>query len=295
MPDWQERITVETEPALRVEHELRYRLAKRAIAQAQTWCDLGCGNGVAAADALDTALPGRVVLVDRDEGIVDTACETLRDVSEAVGVVADLTQPDDLARVRAALTELEGQRVVTCFEVIEHLEVFAPLVEMLVALGESADTTVLLSVPNDEFWAIDNPHHQTVWSEGAFEELRGMRPGGHVIARQTSLQGSAIVVGDGEAGYEVPVRVTGGSVVPTPSLAAFGPRALDALGGAAVAPVDLDEQRRWVRQRESNISYLQDAQRFAEQAVREREDWRRYIHELEDRLGIPRAGSPEAP
>src|SRR5437588_19574 len=128
MPDWQERITVETEPALRVEHELRYQLAGRAIAQARTWCDPGCGNGVA-------------------------ACE----------------------------------------------------------------------------------------------ERPGMLPAGHLIARQTSLQGSAIVTGDDEAAYDVAVRVPPAEVVPTHFLAAFGPRAHDALGGAAVTPVDLDEQRRWVR------------------------------------------------
>src|SRR5438270_739156 len=155
MPEWQERITVETEPALRVEHELRYQLAGRAIAQARTWCDLGCGNGVAA---------------------------------------------------------------------------------------------------------------------------------------QTSLQGSAIVAGDEEAAYDVSVRVPPAEVVPTHFLAAFGPRAHDALGGAAVTPVDLDEQRRWVRERESSISFLEDAKEFAALAARERDEWRRYIHELEDRLGIPRSG-----
>src|SRR5947209_7088154 len=289
MPDWQERITVETEPALRVEHELRYQLAGRAIAQARTWCDLGCGNGVAASDALGDHLPERVVLVDRDQAVVDTAGETLRS-ADPVAVVADLTQPDDLARVRAALTEVEGERVVTCFEVIEHLEVFAPLVEMLVSLADSGESTVLLSVPNDAFWAIDNPHHRTTWSEGAFEELRGMLPAGHLVARQTSLQGSAIVAGDEEAAYDVSVRVPPAEVVPTHFLAAFGPRAHDALGGAAVTPVDLDEQRRWVRERESSISFLEDAKEFAALAARERDEWRRYIHELEDRLGIPRSG-----
>src|SRR2546423_4742044 len=128
MPDWEERITVETEPALRVEHELRYRLAKPVIAQAKTWCDLGCGNGVAAADALGEALPERVVLVDRDEAVVATARDSLRAAREAQGVVADLTEGGDLERVREAVTEGGGERVITCFEVIEHLETFVPLV-----------------------------------------------------------------------------------------------------------------------------------------------------------------------
>ena len=294
MPDWQERITVETEPALRGEPELRSRLAGRAIAQARTWCDLGCGNGVAASDALGDQLPERLVLVDVDPSVVETACETLRGAHEPVAVVADLTQPDDLARVRATLTELEGERVVTCFEVIEHLEVFAPLVEMLVSLAESGESTVLLSVPNDAFWAIENPHHKTMWSEGAFEELRGMLPAGHLVAHQTSLQGSAIVTGDDDATYDLSVRVPATGIVPTHFLAAFGPRAADALGGAAVAPVDLDEQRRWVREREASLSHMRDSHEFAKLAVRERDEWRRYIHDLEDRLGIPRSGVAES-
>src|SRR3954454_10038650 len=144
MPHWHERITVETEPALRVEHELRYRLAAPAIAQAQTWCDLGCGHGVAASGALGERVAPRAVLVDREQAVVDTACETLRGRAELVGLVADLTQPDDLARLRSTLHETDGERVVTCFEVIEHLETFAPLVELLVELAETGATTVLL-------------------------------------------------------------------------------------------------------------------------------------------------------
>src|SRR5256885_2870896 len=135
MPDWQERITVETEPALRVEHALRYRLARPLVAQARTWCDLGCGNGVAAADALGDALPERVVLVDVNEAVVATARDTLRADADPLGVVADLTDAADLQRVRAAVTEGGGERVITCFEVIEHLETFVPLVEMLVELA----------------------------------------------------------------------------------------------------------------------------------------------------------------
>jgi 2-polyprenyl-3-methyl-5-hydroxy-6-metoxy-1,4-benzoquinol methylase len=293
MPDWQERITTETEPALRVEHELRYRLARAAIGHAATWCDLGCGNGVAAADALEGQLPERVVLVDRDERVVETARDTLG--PQTTGVTADLTQAGDLVRVREALLDGGGERVVTCFEVIEHLENFVPLVETLGELGRAGDATVLLSVPNDAFWSLENPHHLTMWGDGAFTELRGLLPEDAVVARQASLQGSAVVVEPGT--HDVTVSVDE-QVVPTHFLAVFGPRRREVLGGAGVAPVDLDGQRRWVRQRESDLAYVEaEARRlreFAETATREREEWRRYIHELEDRLGIPRAGTPEA-
>jgi SAM-dependent methyltransferase len=301
MPDWEERITGETEPALRVEHELRYRLAKPIVAHAKTWCDLGCGNGVAAADALGDALPERVVLVDVDEAVVATARDTLRAAQDAQGVVADLTDAGDLERVRAALTEGGGERVITCFEVVEHLETFVPLVQMLVELASAGEATVVLSVPNDAFWAIENPHHHTMWGEGAFEELRGLLGDDHVIARQVSLRGSAIALGDQSANYEPGVRLGDDDRVPTHLLAALGPRRNELAGGAAVVAVDLDEQRRWERQRDADLSFLRALQAqvdelraFNELAVSEREDWRRYIHELEDRLGLPRSGTPEA-
>ncbi len=68
MVEWQERITRDTNPAIRVEHDLRYAAAAPIVTAAQTWCDLGCGAGVAAADALGDARLGRVVLVDADAG-----------------------------------------------------------------------------------------------------------------------------------------------------------------------------------------------------------------------------------
>ncbi len=64
MSDWQERITRETAPAIRAEHELRYRLAAPLIAASVGWADLGCGNGLAAAAVLGSERPAHVVLVD---------------------------------------------------------------------------------------------------------------------------------------------------------------------------------------------------------------------------------------
>ena len=69
MPDWQERITRDTEPAIRVEHQLRYALAAPIVHASALWCDLGCGTGVGAAHGLGGKLPGRTLLVD----VVDDA------------------------------------------------------------------------------------------------------------------------------------------------------------------------------------------------------------------------------
>ncbi|HEX8123132.1 MAG TPA: hypothetical protein VF549_17910 [Solirubrobacteraceae bacterium] len=304
MPDWQERITRETNPAVRVEHDLRYRLAEPLILGARTWADLGCGNGVAAADAVGGMYPGRAVLVDAEERAVETAASELR-AGETVPVVADLTDRDALARLRETILEGEGPRAVTCFEVIEHLQTFVPLVELLSELAEAGEATVLLSVPNDDFWAIDNPFHETTWGEGSFAELRSLLPGGTVVARQLALQGSAVVP-EGHDGEKVTVAIQPAAegAVPTHFLAAMGPQAA-ALGvHAGVAQTDLDETRAWERQRESDLAHMEalhrqiarlqgenDGFRTELQANhREFEDWRRYIHELEGKLGLPLSG-----
>src|SRR3954470_11546305 len=125
MPDWQERITRESEPELRVEHELRYELAAPLIRGAGLWADLGCGNGVAAARVVAGEPPRRSLLVDVDPRAVEVAGTEL--AAEGVStLVADLSSPDDVSRVRAALLEQagDGVRVITCFETVEHLESF---------------------------------------------------------------------------------------------------------------------------------------------------------------------------
>ena len=280
MPDWQERITHETEPAIRAEHDARYRVAAPLIASAEVWCDLGCGTGIAAAAALRPlgGFSRRAVLVDLDEGLARGAAAELG-VQDAVVFAADLSTDDGVARVSEHLAD---GAVVTCFEVVEHLATFVPLVERLV---ERADTvTTILSVPNDAFWAIQNPHHLAMWGEGAFAELESQLPATRVILHQMQLQGSAILpVGDDlTLSPEAGVHARG--AVPTHFLAAFGPRAAELEPLATVAQVDLDEQRRWVRQREADVAIL-------ETLLTEREEWRRYIHELEGRLGLPPSGA----
>ncbi len=305
MPDWQERITRETNPAVRVEHDLRYRLAEPLILGARTWADLGCGNGVAAADVVAGGFDGRAVLVDVEQSAVDAAGAELR-TGDAVPIVADLTDRDALARVREAVLEGEAPRAITCFEVIEHLTTFVPLVELLSELAEAGEATVVLSVPNDEFWAIENPFHQSAWGEGSFAELRTLLPPGSVVARQLALQGSAVVP-DGANGAHVDVRVeprTEGAVA-THFLAAVGPQAVELRTHVDVAQSDLDGQRQWERQREADLAHLEALHRHIDKLQgqndgfrselranhKEFEDWRRYIHELEGKLGLPLSGT----
>jgi SAM-dependent methyltransferase len=271
MSEWQERITRDTRPSIRVEHELRYALAAPLVRGATTWADLGCGSGVAAADALADAELARVVLVDADAGALETAGRDLR-AREVVRRSADLASPEGVAAVREAIGQADGA-VVTCFEVIEHLTTFVPLVEMLLGL-EGA--TVVLSVPNDAFWALENPYHHTMWGEGAFEELRRLLPADAVVARQVPLDGSHVVVGEAErAPLGVPAIVPRDDAVASHFVCAFGPQAGLLAARALAVPADLDGRRTWERQRESNLAVLE-----AELA-----ELRTYVHDLERRLG----------
>ena len=302
MADWQERITRETNPAVRVEHDLRYRLAEPAILGARTWADLGCGNGVAAGATVGEAFSGTAILVDVEAKAVEAATAEVS-AGDKVPLVADLTDRDALAKVRDALLAGDGPRTITCFEVVEHLTTFVPLVELLSELAEQGDATTFLSVPNDDFWALENPYHETSWGEGSFAELRSLLPKGTVVARQLALQGSAVVP-EGHDDEEVALRVTARAhgAVPTHFLAALGPEAGTLSVHAAAAQTDLDARRTWERQRDADNAYFQAAARRLQEENdafraelrsnhKEFEDWRTYIHELEGKLGLPLSGT----
>lgn len=316
MPNWQERITHDTRPAIRAEHELRYALAAPLIRATARWCDLGCGAGVGAAAALDGDYDGRALLVDLDQQAAEQAAETIP-AGSATALAADLSDAADLARVAEAAAALaaDGPLCVTCFEVVEHLESFAPLVEMLTGLAGAHDCTVVLSVPNDAFWAIESPFHQTTWGEGAVQELRGLLPADHVLLHQVALQGSAVVPVGESARASADVELFPG--VPSHFLLAFGPRAAELAAAPRVVQTEIEEQRRWERQRESDLLYYVRADRLQqsalEQARRELDqartdlraeidrvvEFRAYIHELERRLGerpgddVPAPAAPD--
>lgn len=296
MPDWQERITRDTEPAIRVEHQLRYALAAPLVHASALWCDLGCGTGVGAARGLGGRVATRTLLVDVDPGALEHARRELP--GENVSTIqADLSAEDGVSTVVAALTEQagDGPATITCFECIEHLGSFVPLLGALVRLAERHGFTVLLSVPNDAFWSIENPHHRTSWGEGAFEELRTLLPADHVLLRQVVLQGSAVVRGDAAPELRpVEVELESGGV-PSHLLVAFGPESDRVAMGATVAQVDMEEQRRWERQREADLSMLKDYGTEIQAMSKELAEYRAYIHDLERRLGLPLSGEPQDP
>lgn len=301
MSDWQERITRETAPGIRVEHELRYRIAAPLISSAAVWGDLGCGNGLAAAAALEHSRPHRAVLVDVEEPVVARAAQEL-DLAQARQIAGDLTDPDVLRQIGKALLEYQGERVVSCFEVIEHLSTFVPLLEWAVELACEGAVTFVISVPNDAFWSIQNPHHHTSWGEGAFDELRRLLPSEQTLLRQVALSGSALL--DWNASptrYDISTAAGGDRAVATHFIAAFGPRHSHVWRGALTVQTDMLGQRRWERQRENDLALMQQEALTHDAIVEEQrqelerrttwfEEWRAYIHELERELGRPLSG-----
>jgi hypothetical protein len=291
MPDWQERITHETAPAIRVEHELRYRVAAPLILAGGPWADLGCGNGLAAAAALNKQRPSCAVLADLDGDVASQAAQQLR-IARTSALAADLTSEADLRRIGEALLAFGGEPIVTCFEVVEHLTSFLQLLEWSREFSRDHGATFVMSVPNDAFWSIQNPHHRTMWGEGAFAELCELLPVERTLMRQVAISGSAML--DDSAARvqeELPVWLGGDDAVATHFVASFGPRHGDLGTGALAVQAAMLEQRRWERQREVNVALAQAE--IAKQRA-EFDDWRRYIHELERELGRPLSGEAQA-
>jgi SAM-dependent methyltransferase len=297
MSDWQERITHETAPAIRAEHDLRYRTAAPLIIASGSWADLGCGNGIAAADALGVQRPAHAVLVDVEQSAVALAAREL-DMPHSRQIVADLTDPAQLVGIGEQLLEASGEPLVTCFEVVEHLSSFLPLLEWAGKMVREHRFTFLISVPNDAFWSIQNPHHLSSWSEGAFDELRRLLPAEQTLLRQVALSGSALVDWDAtSADLDVEVEVGGAGTVATHFIAAFGPRHAEVSRSALAVQSAMLEQRHWERQRENDIAVTQRLAEQQAEELRQRtiwfEEWRTYIHELERELGRDLSGVSE--
>src|SRR5260221_13649306 len=74
----------------------------------------------------------------------------------------------------------------------------------------------------------------------------------------------------------------------------MGPVAAVGAGAARVVQADLEEQRRWQRERESDLAHTQAELEHVRNEVqvmsKEFEDWRAYIHDLEAKLGLPLSG-----
>ena len=254
MNQWEERIHRHSDPAVVAEHVLRYRFARPLVEASALWVDLGCGTGAAASAALGDALPARVMLVDVSWDAAEEAARTLGGEPKLMG--GDLSDPAFLEELGTAIEAARagGPACLTCFEVVEHLPRFAECVLFLVTQGTDGDADVVLSVPNDAFWAIENPYHESVWGAGAFDELRRVLPEDHRVAEQMPVDGSVLRL-DGDDGA-LTLTLDGPGSVPSHFVVAFGPRAGALATAAHVQAADLAGRRRWERQREADLEYF---------------------------------------
>ncbi len=257
MTNWEERINRGGDPSIVIEHVVRYRFAAPLLAGADLWVDAACGTGHAPSLLLGDLdpPPRRVLLADVDASAVATAAGALREL-EPETLVADLSTDEGLAALDAAIGPTDGQTVtITSMETVEHLARPMPFVRWLTDQAAQRSADVVLSVPNDAFWAMENPFHQTMWGEGAFEELRRLLPD-HLASAQFPISGSCITTGPG-GGDTVDIRADPASArVPSHFLAAFGPRR-DRLRPAAGATLtDLPARRKWEQQREADLAFL---------------------------------------
>ena len=249
MPDWQERITRETPPQIRLEHAVRYAAAVPLIAGG-SWCDLGSGTGLAAVEA--GASPKRALFVDVDNDVAVEAAARFPD-TEARDIALDLSQDDAVQALRDLLADWDDI-CITCFELIEHLGDFGPLLRFLVERAE-AGATIVLSVPNDALTGVDNPFHSATWGEGSLAELRSLLPE-HRAFEQVAIAGSALRGSDdapGDVSLDVRIEPVAG---PSHMLVAFGPRAGDVATPVRAKAVDANEHLLWERQREADLAFF---------------------------------------
>jgi hypothetical protein len=146
--------------------------------------------------------------------------------------------------------------VVTCFDVLHQLADFAPLVELLLSLGDQG-ATVLLSVPDDTAGGLDDPHRASAWSAGAAEELRRLLPADAVALIQVPVRAAAIVTAGSDAVVELGTLAIADPQPPSHHLLAFGPGAAALAPVALARPADLDAERADARRRESDLAYLE--------------------------------------
>lgn len=296
MSSWQERVDSQTDPQVLLEHVARYRLAVPLLRAAGVWVDLGCGSGLPAEVALGgQEPPPRLLLVDRDADALRVAEQRFARASVECAV-ADLGDERDLAQLDGRIRALagDGDACVTCFEVVEHLDDFVPLLGMLTALVSEISMTVVLSVPNDAFWALHNPHHRTMWGGDAFEEFRSLLPGEATVVHQLAVHGSVLepLVERAALTHSAELRVRA-DAIPTHYLIAFGARHASVEPVVGVEQLDLQERRAWEWQREADLAWMQVRDRQQQKDIawlRQREEDLEYkVAQLREQLEQARA------
>lgn len=143
------------------EHLPRYELARRFV-HGKTVLDFGCGSGYGA--ALLAATAEKVVGLDIDASAIEWARSTHRYPN------LDFYRCDDLGAALSA----ESFDVVTCFEMIEHVD-FATQRATIASIARllREDGVLIISTPNPEVTSLygENPYHLREMSREEFKDL----------------------------------------------------------------------------------------------------------------------------
>ena len=249
-----------TQPALRVEHALRYRLAAPLVARRRDVVRPGLRQRRRGRRrARRRVHRARGARRRRRAAVAEAAARELG-ADDAVTVVADLNDPADArARPRARCSRATAPRVVTCFEVVEHLQTFVPLVEMLAELRRattrrscSASRTTRSGRSRTRTTRRCGARARSRSCAGCCPRARVARAAGRAAAARRSCPPTARTA----RRRPVDVALDGARRA---SRRTSSPRSARAPASsaphAAVAQTDLDEQRRWERQREADLAF----------------------------------------
>jgi hypothetical protein len=183
-------------------------------------------------------------------------------------VPADFNQPDSFGTVQQLIDQHRDTRcVLVCFEVLEHLVDFGPMVAFINQQVNSG-LDAFLSVPNDAFFGTQNPFHCTTFGEDSLAELLQLFDSKPQVHKQCPIKGAAIMI---SAMTQLDEERTTGKVLPKlferPQTSTVPSHFILSFTSTPISdppPIvrfhvaDLAAERQWTSQRESDLAYYRE-------------------------------------
>ena len=256
MPDWQERITHDTPPQIRLEHGVRYAAAAPPDRRQPGLVRSRLRHRPRAAEALGDSHPGRALLVDLAEEAIRRRGAV--EAGEVHALRADLTDEQDLTLVRGQLARRARRNG------LHHLlrgdrasATFVPLAGAAHRGSRRRPAHRLLSVPNDAFWSMQNPFHRTAGAKGRSTSCCACCRTTTCFDQQSRSR-DRLVPADGTGRVTTAGRAsTSTRSRPDALLAASAPRAKPARrAGCWRGARPSTSRRTWERQRECDLAFF---------------------------------------